>query len=176
MARHNLVKVTLSINGQDEGLRRRLEPRTASFKKRVEVIKKLSERDIPVNVLVAPIIPGLNDHEIFDTVKAVAEAGARTAHHIVIRLNGDVRAIFEDWIEKTYPDRAAKVIHKIAAMHGGKTNDSRFGVRMKGEGNYAEIIADQMDLARRRFMTGRTVPKFNTGLYYEIKKGQLKLF
>ncbi len=176
MAQHDLVKVSLSINGLDESLRQKLEPRTATFQKRLETVSALSERNIPVNVMVAPIIPGLNEHEIFDVVKAAADAGARTAHHIVVRLNGDVRAIFEDWVEKNFPDRAAKVIGKIASVHGGKTNDSRFHVRMRGEGKIAEIIADQMRLARNKFMDGRHMPVFNTSLYAQYRDRQLSLF
>ena len=176
MAKHNLVKVSLSINGLDEKTRQYLEPRTASFKKRLEVIRKLTDAGIPVNAMIAPVIPGLNDHEIFDTVKAAADAGALSAHHIVVRLNGEVRALFEDWLAHTFPDRAAKIIRKIADMHGGQTNDSRFGVRMKGEGNYASIIYEQMKLARARFMADRQMPKFNTELYPLYRDRQYSLF
>lgn len=176
MAAHNLVKVSLSINSLDESLRMKLEPRTATYAKRIETVRELAGHDIPVNVMVAPIIPGLNDHEIFDVVRAVADAGARTAHHIVIRLNGDVRAIFEDWLERAFPERAAKVIRKISALHGGTPNDSRFGVRMKGEGRYAEIIADQMQLAKKKYLSGRAMPDFNTELYHKYKDPQMRLF
>ena len=176
MAEHDLVKVSLSINGLDETLRQMLEPRTATYQKRLETVKALSERGIPVNVMVAPIIPGLNEHEIFDVVKAAADAGARTAHHIVVRLNGDVRAIFEDWLKKNFPDRAAKVINKISSMHGGKTNDSRFHTRMRGEGEIADMIAAQMRLAKRKFMAGRSMPEYNLDLYKMYRDKQLKLF
>ena len=176
MAEQDLVKVSLSINSLDEGLRQMLEPRTATYKKRLETVRQLSDLGIPVNVMVAPIIPGLNEHEIFDVVEAAADAGARSAYHIVARLNGDVRAIFEDWLNKNFPDRASKVINKISSMHGGKTNDSRFHTRMRGEGQIADIIADQMKLARKRFMSGRSMPAYNTELYKQYRDKQLSLF
>jgi DNA repair photolyase len=176
MAKLNLVKVSLSINSLDEALRQRLEPRTATYAKRLDTVRALSDKGIPVNVMVAPIIPGLNEHEIFNVVKASAAAGARSAHHIVVRLNGDVKAIFEDWVTTNFPDRADKVLHKIAAIHGGKTNDSRFHTRMRGEGQIAQIIADQMSLAKRKFLSGRSMPDYNTSLYKLHRDKQLSLF
>jgi DNA repair photolyase len=176
MAEHDLVKVSISINGTDEKLRALLEPRTASFSKRIDTIRQLSKAGIPVNAMIAPIIPGLNDHEIMNTVKAVADAGVRSAKHIVVRLNGDVRVIFEDWLRKNFPDRANKVIHKIEALHGGQTNDSRFGKRMSGEGNYASIIKDQMRLATRKYLSDRAMPVYNTSLYEQYRDKQLSLF
>jgi DNA repair photolyase len=111
-----------------------------------------------------------------NVVKAVAEAGALSAKHIVVRLNGDVRPIFEDWLRKNFPDRADKVISKIESMHGGKTNDSRFGTRMRGEGSYAQVIRDQMHLAVNMYMSGRTMPPYNTSLYEQYRDRQLSLF
>lgn len=176
MAKQNLVKVSVSINGLDEKMRTLLEPRTASFRRRLDTIERLAEKGIPVNAMVAPIIPGLNDHEIMNVVKAVAEAGALSAKHIVVRLNGDVRPIFEDWLHKNFPDRAGKVIRKIESMHGGKTNDSRFGTRMRGEGNYAQVIRDQMHLAVNKYMPGRKMPPYNASLYEQYRDRQLSLF
>ena len=176
MAKERLVKVSISINGLDESLRQKLEPRTATYQKRLETVKALSDLDIPVNVMVAPIIPGLNEHEIFDVVKAAADAGARAAHHVVVRLNGDVRTIFEDWLEKNFPDRAAKVLNKISSLHGGKTNDSRFHTRMRGEGQIAESIAAQMRMAKKKYMAGRFMPDYNTELYKMYRDKQLTLF
>lgn len=176
MAQHDLVKVSVSITSLDETLRQKLEPRTATSGRRLETVRELSSRGVPVNVMVAPIIPGLNEHEIFNIVEAGAQAGARTAHHVVVRLNGDVRAIFEDWLEKNFPDRAAKVINKISSMHGGKTNDSRFHTRMRGEGEIAAIIGEQMKLAKRKYMAGRSMPDYNTELFRTHRDRQLSLF
>lgn len=176
MAQHDLVKVSISITGLDESLRQLIEPRTATYQKRLETVQALSDRGIPVNVMMAPIIPGLNEHEIFDVVEASANAGARAVHHTVVRLNGDVRAIFEDWLERNFPDRAAKVINKISSMHGGQTNDSRFHTRMRGEGQIAGIIGAQMKLAKKKFLAGRSMPDFNTELFSLYRDRQLKLF
>ena len=176
MAKDDLVQVVMSINGVNEQTRLMLEPRTATFARRFETIRKLSEHGIPCMVMVAPVIPGLNDPEIIEVVRRAAEAGARSAAHIVVRLNGAVKAIFEDWLEKNFPDRAAKIIHKISEMHGGKVNDSEFGRRMKGEGHIASIISDQLKLARKRYMQGRNMPRLNTGMYELYRDRQMTLF
>ena len=176
MASENLVHVVIFINGTDEHIRRMLEPRTATYARRFETIKALAENGIPVMVMVAPVIPGLNDHQIIEVVEKAASAGARSAAHIVVRLNGDVGAIFEDWLGKNHPDGAAKIINRISALHGGKTNDSQFGRRMKGEGQFAEVISQQLKLARRKFMPGSSMPKLNTELFLEYREKQLRLF
>ena len=116
MNEHNLVHVSISITTLDEQLRMLLEPRTANIKSRLKVVEELSAAGIPVNVMMAPIIPGLNDHEIFQMVKTVADLGARNCHYTMVRLNGDVATIFTDWIQKAMPDRAEKVLNKIKAI------------------------------------------------------------
>lgn len=176
MAKHDLVKVSVSLNSLQEDLRQKLEPRTASYARRVETIRTLADAGIPVNVMVAPVIPGLNSHEMFDILECVAEAGARDAHYIVVRLNGDVAAIFEDWLRKTFPDRADKVMSQIAECHGGQVGDSRFKVRMKGEGRIAEILNSQFHLAKRKFFPGRSMPEYNTSLFQQYRDPQLSLF
>jgi DNA repair photolyase len=176
MAENNLVRVAISLTTLNESLRRLLEPRTATGANRVKTIKTLSEHGIPVSAMLAPIIPSLNDHEIMDLAKAAADAGARRIHHQIVRWNGDVAPIFEDWIAKSYPDRAEKVLNKIKALHGGTLNDSRFGQRMKGEGNFADIIEQQVALARRKYFEGREVPPYNLELYRQMKNPQLNLF
>src|SRR4051812_18037919 len=138
LAEMNLVHVMISITSLDEDLRLKLEPRTATAKNRLKVVETLNRNNIPAGIMVAPIIPGLNSHEIPAIVEAAANAGARTAGMTIVRLNDAVGAIFTDWINKAYPDKASKVLKLIAECHGGKLNDSRFGVRMKGEGNVAE--------------------------------------
>ncbi|WP_237586929.1 PA0069 family radical SAM protein [Pontibacter russatus] len=130
-----LVHVNISITTLDEKLRQKLEPRTASAAKRLEVVRQLSTAGLPVNVMVAPIIPGLNDSEIPAILKQAAEAGACNAAYTIVRLNGSVGPIFEDWIRQTFPDRAEKVLKQIADCHGGQMNDSRFGTRMRGREN-----------------------------------------
>ncbi len=172
-----LVNVAISINTLNESLRRKLEPRTASVKERLKTMAFLAKEGIPVMAMVAPVIPGLNDHEIIEIVRRAALMGAGKARYIVVRLNGDVATIFKDWLSKAYPDRSRKVISKIELCHGGKLNDSRFGMRMKGEGKIAEIIADQFRLAVRKFMPVEEADSPpNVQHYLRMKKPQLDLF
>ncbi len=172
-----LVKVAISINTLNESLRRKLEPRTASVKERLKTMAFLAKEGIPVMAMVAPVIPGLNDHEIIEIVRRAALMGAGKARYIVVRLNGDVATIFKDWLSKAYPDRLRKVISKIELCHGGKLNDSRFGMRMKGEGKIAEIIADQFRLAVRKFMPVEEADSPpNVQHYLRMKRPQLDLF
>ncbi len=186
LASLRLVSVTLSLTTLDEALKRTLEPRTSAANSVLRTINKLSKAGIPVNVNVAPIIPGINDEGIFDVVKAVSEQGALSASYIVVRLNGHNGLIFEDWITKNFPDRANKVLNQIKTMHGGNLNDSNFGRRMRGEGKFAELIRLQFSLARKKFLQGKVWPASNFDLYEEARnqiiidtqgdKSQLKLF
>jgi len=176
MAAEGLVRVALSVTSLDDGLRRLLEPRTASAASRLLVIRRLTESGIPVSAMLAPIIPGLNDHEILPMAKAVSESGARALHHTVVRLNGDVAEIFEDWVRKTMPDRADRILNRIRDCHGGQLNESQFGRRMRGEGQLAEMISQQMDLARRLYFEGKAMPPYNLASYEKQKNPQLKLW
>lgn len=177
LAELNLVAVNISLTSLREELRRKLEPRTATSRKKLETIAHLSGLGIPVNVMLAPIIPALNDDEIFSIAKAVAEKGALTMHHQIVRLNGPNGEIFTDWVNKNYPDRAEKVLNQLREIHGGKLSDSRFGTRMKGEGNFAENIRQQMELARKRFLPKTGFPKLRTDLF-EVpdESGQMRFF
>lgn len=172
----NLVHVAVSINTLDDDLRSKLEPRASTVKTRLELIETLSKAGIPVKAMLAPIIPGLNDSEIFSLVRHVAELGARDASYIIVRLNGDIKEIFEDWLTKTFPDRKNKVMNFIAAAHGGQHNDSRFGTRMRGEGKYVEMIGHQFKLARQKFMKDRQIPPLNKDLFKRLRNPQLSLW
>ena len=176
LAKDNLIAVNVSITSLSEDTRRILEPRTATIKKRLQVVKALSDNGIPVNVMLAPIIPSINSHEILPMAKAVSEAGALSIGHTIVRLNGTIGGIFTDWIYKTMPDRAAKVLGQIESCHGGTLNESRFGVRMRGEGQIAQQINDMMRLARVKYFKGKTMPILNTKLHEAYKDGQMKLF
>ncbi|MFC4722970.1 PA0069 family radical SAM protein [Geojedonia litorea] len=176
LAQHQLVGVNVSITTLSEETRRILEPRTASIKKRLETIRVLTEHGIPVNVMLAPIIPSINSHEILPMAKAVSEAGALSIAHTIVRLNGAIGEIFSDWIKKTMPDRADKVLHQIESCHGGSLNDSRFGIRMRGDGEIAKQINNLVKLARQKYFKGKAMPKLNTTLHEPCKDGQLKLF
>jgi len=176
LAKDNLIAVNISITSLSEETRRILEPRTATIKKRLETVKILSENGIPVNVMIAPIIPSINSHEILPLAKTVSELGALSIGHTIVRLNGAVGEIFADWIKKTMPDRADKVLHQIENCHGGNLNDSRYGTRMRGEGEIAKQINDLIQLAKLKYFKDKTMPKLNGSLHEQFKDGQLKLF
>lgn len=165
LAKLDLVHVNISITTLDEDLRQQLEPRTTTAVNRLKVLEKLSEKNIPCGVMVAPLIPGLNTHEIPDIIEAAAKAGALNAGMTVVRLNDSVADLFKDWIHKTYPDRAEKVLNQIAECHGGKLGDSRFGLRIKGEGKIAESIRHLFLHSLGRFLQGRTMPAYNKTIF-----------
>lgn len=171
-----LVHVLLSVTTLDESVRGKMEPRTASIKKRLETVRQLSGAGIPVTAMMAPIIPGLNSHEIFDVLAAVKEAGATDAHYTMVRLNGQIADIFTDWVQKTFPERAGKVLNHIAGAHGGSLRDSRFGVRMRGEGHMAQQIADTFRLARKKIFGDPVSLPLNTELHHRFKSDQMTLF
>ena len=176
LTKHQLVGVHISVTSLSEKTRRILEPRTATIKKRLETIRVLSENGIPVNAMLAPIIPGINSHEIMNLAKAVSDNGALSFALTVVRLNGAVGQIFTDWIHKALPDRAEKVLHQIEARHGGSLNDSRFGIRGRGEGKIAKQIHDLARLARHMYFRDKVFPKLNTQLHEVYKDGQMRLF
>ncbi|WP_242203418.1 PA0069 family radical SAM protein [Aestuariivivens insulae] len=176
LAKDQLIAVNISITSLSEETRRILEPRTATIKKRLETVKTLSENGIPVNVMLAPIIPSINSHEILPLAKAASENGALSIAHTIVRLNGAIGEIFTDWVKKTMPDRAEKIVRQIESCHGGTLNDSRYGKRMRGEGKIAEQINNLVKLARQKYFKGKGMPKLNTSLHESYKHGQLKLF
>ena len=176
LAKDNLVRVNISVTSLSENTRRILEPRTATIKKRLETIRVLSENGIPVNAMLAPIIPGINSHEILNLAKAVSSHGASSFAFTVVRLNGAIGQIFTHWIKRALPDKADKVLHQIKECHGGALNDSRFGVRSRGEGTIAKQIHDMMRLAKRLYFKEAISPKLNTDLHETFKEGQMRLF
>lgn len=173
---HGLVGVSISLTTLSERTRRILEPRTATIQKRLETVEVLSKHGIPVNVMLAPIIPGINSHELLPLARAAAQRGALSFGMGVVRLNGAVGRLFTQWIKKTLPERADKVLHQIQELHGGGLNDSRLGLRRKGEGKLALQLGDTAQLARQRYFQGRSFPELNCGLHPTYKTGQLRLF
>ena len=161
LASHRLVSVMISITSLDEDLRLKMEPRTASAAKRLKTVKTLNDAGVPCGVMVAPIIPGLNSHEVPAIVEQAARNGAVGAGFTIVRLNGAIGEVFSDWIFKTFPDKAQKVLNQIQDAHGGSLNDSRFGTRMKGEGKMAESIRMVFKHSVNRFMAGRKFPEYN---------------
>lgn len=175
MAKEKLCMVYLSINSLNEQLRRVMEPRTATAKQRLHTLEVLSAAGIPTGVMVAPLIPGLSDHEIPAILKSVANAGAVKAGYTVVRLNGAIGPIFEDWLRKNYPDRFDKVWHAIQSCHDGNVHDSRFGNRMSGDGNIAKLIKDTFALHCKINQLNVRPIVLNSGLF-KIPTTQMSMF
>jgi len=176
LAKDDLVHVMVTITTLDESLRRVMEPRTVSGKQRIKVIQTLSDHSIPTGVMAAPMIPGLNNHELPTILKAAADAGALACGYTMVRLNGAIGEIFADWIRTNFPDRAEKVLRQISEVHGGKLGDSRFGARMRGEGAFADAISNLFKLAKRQYFEGLQMPPYNLEAYSPDGGKQLRLF
>lgn len=174
LAADNLVQVFVSITSLDEDLRRKLEPRTASAIRRLNVLETLSKNNIPCAVMIAPVIPGINSHEIPEIMKAAANAGAKDAGYQIVRLNGAIGEIFTKWIHENFPDRAEKVLHQIESLHGGTLNDSRIGTRMKGEGKIAESIKQLFTASKKKYMPEKNAFQINLNAFR--RPGQMELF
>lgn len=176
LAKKNLVSVYTSLTSMDENLRRKMEPRTTTYKERLKVIERLSSHGIYCGVMNAPIIPGLNDSHMFEVLRQASYAGAKSAGYTIVRLNGAISTLFADWLQQFFPERAQKVLHLIASCHDGKLNDSRFAIRMKGEGNVAEIIAQQFKLYCKQFQLNNEKFEYSLDHFVRLKTGQLRLF
>ena len=176
MAEHQLVRVAVSINTLNDDLRRKLEPRASTIQGRIKLIKELSNANIPVVAMMAPIIPGLNDHELLPLMKHLSENGADDAQYIILRLNGNLPELFKQWLNVHFPDRTEKILNMVTAVHGGKLNDSRFKIRMKGEGKIAKALADQFRIGVSKYFNHQTSFKYNLALHENYKDSQLKLF
>jgi len=156
MAADGLVAVYLSVTSLDPQLARILEPRAAAPHRRLQTIEALAKAGVPVGVSVSPIIPFINEPELEHVLEAAANAGATSAFSIVLRLPWEVNPIFQHWLDEHYPDRAARVMARIREMRGGKDYDSRFGARMKGEGVWAQLLAQRFQKAVARMGVNRT--------------------
>lgn len=158
MAAKGLVHFWLSMPTMDKTLSLDLEPRTSRPVARLRAATALAEAGVPVGVVVAPIIPGLNDHEIADVLSAASEAGVTAARYNLLRLPGTVRPVFENWLRTRRPDSADKVLGRIAAVRGGSLNDSRFGHRMRGTGPAAELLRTCFHTFRQQFGLSKDLP------------------
>lgn len=174
LAVDNLVHVYISITTLDEELRRTLEPRTVSGLKRLKTVKALASANIPVGIMNAPIIPGLNHHEIPAILKAASEHGALNAGMTIVRLNGSIGVLFEDWLRKNFHDRFDKVWNQICSLHDGNVNDSQFGRRMRGEGHIADAIHQLFRSSKKKYFTGKSMPVYDLTKFR--KGGMLSLF
>ena len=150
LARFNAVRVFVSITTLDGDLARIMEPRTSSPELRLDAVRTLTEAGVPVGVMVAPVVPGITDHEMPKILAAAREAGAKWAGFVVLRLPWAVAPLFERWLEEHFPDRKDKVLNRVRDLRGGKLYDAKWGVRGKGEGIFAEQIAALFEVACRK--------------------------
>jgi DNA repair photolyase len=155
LAAEHLVRVFVSVTTLDDELKRRMEPRAASPAARLAAISKLAAAGIPVGLMFAPVVPAINDHELERVVEASASAGATTAGYVLLRLPGEVRDLFYEWLDTHYPDRAKRVRSRIHELRGGRDNDPRFGHRMRGHGPWADLLRRRFDECCRRAGLGK---------------------
>ena len=155
LAANGLAAVMVSVTTLDDELKRKLEPRTAGPKLRLKMIHELAQRGVPTGVMAAPMIPGLNDHELEHILEHAAAAGARTSGYVLLRLPHELKALFEEWLEAHYPGRAAHVLSLLRQMHGGEVYDSTFHARQRGAGPFAALLQARFNRARRALRLDR---------------------
>jgi DNA repair photolyase len=176
LSKYNCASVYISITTLDKDLGQKMEPRTSSPTRRLRAIEELSKAGIPVGVNVAPIIPGITDHEIPEILKTSKEAGAQSAGHIILRLPYKVKDLFQNWLDQHYPDRKEKVINRIKSMRDGNLTNSNFGERMKGKGEYYEQINQSFAIHSRRLGLNKRSSRLTTEFFRKAHGDQLKLF
>lgn len=176
LARYNAVGVCVSVTSLDPELTRVMEPRTSIPSRRLDAIRELSEAGVPAGVMVAPVVPAINDHEIPSILTETARAGARFAGYVVMRLPYGVKDLFEKWLEEHFPNRKKKVLNRILDIRGGKLNDPRFKSRMKGEGVFAMQIEALFALAARRAGFTERRAQLSTEHFRRPGSAQLTLF
>jgi DNA repair photolyase len=155
LGRAGLVQVFVSINSLDNQLAAKLEPRASAPHRRIKAVRALAEAGVPVGVLVAPIIPALNDRDMEAVLDQAAEAGANSAGYTVLRLPHELKALFREWLALHVPQRAAHVMSLVQQMNGGRDYDSDFATRMRGQGVFAELLRRRFEVACRRHGLGR---------------------
>ena len=165
MAAQGLASVSISVTTLDETLARKMEPRAPAPKRRLQIIRRLAEAGVPVRIQVSPLIPALTDHELEAVMEAGRDAGAKAANTIPLRLPLEVAQLFRDWLEATFPDRAARVMGRVRELHGGRDYDPEVGTRMRGQGLWAELIHRRADLARKRLGLGEGLPNLRCDLF-----------
>jgi DNA repair photolyase len=176
LARHEAVAVWVSITTLDRSLSRVLEPRASHPERRLAALETLKRARVPAGVMVAPVIPGLNEHELPAIITAAARAGAQFASYGHLRLPHGVGPLFEQWLSQHAPHKKAKVLKRIRAMHDGKLHDGRFGIRMRGNGIFAEQIAALFKLACRQSNLPSRSPSLSTATFRRSAQTQLTLF
>jgi DNA repair photolyase len=176
LAAQNAAIVLLSITTLDPVLARRMEPRASAPRARLDAIRELTAGGIPAGVMVAPVIPGLTDHEMPSILKAAAEAGAVCAGYTPVRLPYGVADLFQDWLQRHYPDRKDKVLNRIRELRGGKLNDSNFNTRMQGEGIWAQQLKNMFEVAKRTAGITGHFPELSTESFRKPPGPQMTLW
>src|ERR1043166_3921614 len=176
LARHNAATVNVSITTLDATLTPRLEPRASLPDYRLEAVRQLSQAGVPVNVMVAPVIPCITDHEMPHIIEAAAAAGAVSAAYTPVRLPWTVAPLFENWVARHFPERKEKVLNRIREMRGGKLNDPNFGSRMRGQGIFAEQIDKMFEVACRRAGLPKRKVELSAASFRVPSGRQLSLF
>ena len=178
MAAKGLASVSISVTTLDNKLARRMEPRAPTPGKRLAAVGSLAALGIPVSVLASPMIPALNDFELEAILEAAAREGAGSANYIVLRLPREIADLFTEWLETHYPDRARHVLGLLRQMHGGKIYTSNWGERMKGSGEYAELLRQRFQLALRRYGLKQRVHDLDASRFHRPERtgDQLELF
>jgi DNA repair photolyase len=165
LGRERLASVLVSITTLDRGLARRMEPRAAAPQRRLETVRELAAAGVPTGVLVSPMIPALNDHELEAICEAAQQAGALAARYLVVRLPHELKELFTEWLERRYPERADRVLNLIRELRGGELYDPRFGRRMRGEGVYADLLARRFAVVARRLGLDGPMPALDTSQF-----------
>ena len=177
MARNNLVGVAISVTTLDPTVARTLEPRAPHPQRRLAAIRKLIDAGVPTQVNISPIIPAVTDHEIEAIMAAAAAAGAIRASYILLRLPHEVAPLFRAWLDAHYPDRAAKVMHMVQDIRGGRDNDPEYFSRMKGRGVWAQLIRTRVKRAAREHGLDKSFPPIRSDLFRPPERdGQMELF
>lgn len=177
LAKYEAVMVGVTLTSLDEKLISLMEPRTSRPQRRLDAMRRLSEAGIPVNVNVAPVIPGLTDHEVPDILKEAAKAGAQTSFFVPVRLPLGVAPLFELWLERHFPARKEKILNRIRSMKDGKLNDSRFGNRMRGKGAFAEELRSMFYINCRKYALNEREINLSTRAFRRMPAdGQMDIF
>lgn len=177
MAADGLVRVGISVTTLDAKVSRAMEPRVPSPERRIATIARLSDAGIPVRVMVSPVVPALTDHELEAILERAADAGAVAASSIVLRLPREVAVLFREWVEARFPDRAARIMGRVRELHGGKDYDPEFGTRMRGQGQWAELLQQRFKAACTRYGLADHLPPLRKDLFRRPEvNGQGELF
>ena len=176
LARYDASHVTLSITTLNRDLARVMEPRTSQPPRRLKAIEQLTQKGISVGVNVAPIIPGLTDHECVDILEAARDAGATHASYTIVRLPYGVKDLFQEWLEQHFPDRKEKVLNRIRDIRGGELNESEFGQRFRGQGEFAEQIRNLFKIQSKKLGYNQDPIELSTKHFQRPEEGQLGLF